>query len=290
MIARNLLILWVFLLPPFQSLWTTPLEEQFKEIGYLEITDKKQEASTFELLYIYFDELVEYLQTHPVWAQKLYLAKERFIRSKDKAYYSTDFFGLYDESNRRGRDQISFYYSTHFHEFINSHYPEFKQVPEIIQFLNACHQIQEPYREIFEEAAKELGLEEIFSSKYNHPPILLKVIKYLPSYSPTRPHYDGSAFTLFLDSTDPQALLLSPYKSSFTLEDFSSPQKFFSQNPNQSSIFLIPGALLTEFLIFPTPHFVSQSGKTRHATIAFAMRPSYTAQIAPLSFLPNIND
>ena len=91
----------IFLLFAFQSLCALPLAEQFKRAGYVEICDKKHGAATFDSLYAYFDELIEFLQTNPVWAQKLYIAKERFIRSKDRNYYSTDFFGLYDESAKR---------------------------------------------------------------------------------------------------------------------------------------------------------------------------------------------
>jgi hypothetical protein len=287
MIIRRISFLSGFLLFAFQTLCATPLAEQFKRTGYVEICDENHAAATFDSLYAYFDELIELLQTNPVWAQKLYIAKERFIRSKDRSYYSTDFFGFYDESEREGRSQISFYYSTHFHEFICSHYPEFNQVPEIIRFFEACLEIQKPYGNLFDDAAAELGLETIFSSKYGHPPILFKVVKYLPSYIATRPHYDGTAFSLFLDSTDNPSLLLSPYKSSFTVDDFSSPAREFSREDNQNSVLLIPGVLLTEFSIYPTPHIVAQSGKIRFATIAFAMRPNYIPQKMELSPLPS---
>lgn len=225
--------------------------------------------------------MIEYLQKNPVWAQKLYSAKERFIRSKDRNHYSTDVFGFFDESKRKGRNQISFYYSTHFHEFVCARYPEFEQIPEIIHFFQACLEIQNPYGTLFNKAALELGLETVFSSK--SPPILLKVIKYFPSYTAIRPHYDGTAFSLFLDSTDNQSLLLSPYKSILTVDDFSSPSREFQEN----SILLIPGVLLTEFSIYPTPHIVLQSGKIRYATIAFAMRPNYTPQKNEYSPLPS---
>ncbi len=263
------------------------LAEQFKQAGYVEICDTKHGTATFDALYAYFDELIAFLQIHPVWAQKLYAAKERFIRSKERNYYSTDFFGFYDESKREGRDQISFYYSTHFHEFICSRYPEFNQVPEIIRFFTACREIQKPCGHLFDEAATNLGLETLFSSKYGHPPILFKVIKYFPAYVAARPHFDGTAFSLFLDSTDNESLLLSPYKSSFTQEDFSSPQREFTRERNQNSTLLIPGVLLTEFSIYPTPHIVAQSGQIRYAAIAFAMRPNYTPQKAEYSPLPN---
>jgi hypothetical protein len=266
MIVRKTLFLWIFLLFAFQSLCAIPLAEQFKQTGYVEICDKKHGTATFDSLYAYFDELIELLQTNPTLAQKLYTSKERFIRSKDRDYYSTDFFGLYDESAREGRSQISFYYSTHFHEFICSRYPEFKRVPEIIRFFEACLEIQKPYGSLFDGAAAELGLETISSSKCGHPPILLKVVKYLPSYIATRPHYDGTAFSLFLDSTDNQSFLLSPYKPSFTVDDFSSPLREFSRGDNQNSILLIPGVLLTEFSIYPTPHIVAQSGKIRYSS------------------------
>jgi len=280
---------WIFLLFAFQSLYATPLAEQFKRAGYVEICDQKHGTATFDVLYAYFDELIEFLQTNPVWAQKIYTAKERFIRSKDRNYYSTDFFGFYDESKRGERSQISFYYSVHFHEFICSHYPEFNQVPEIIRFFEACLEIQKPCENLFDEAAAELGLKTIFSSKYGHPPILLKIIKYLPAYIATRPHYDGTVFSLFLDSTDNQSLLISPYKSSFTVDDFFFPQREFSRRHNQNSILLIPGVLLTEFSIYPTPHIVTQSGKIRYATVAFAMRPNYLPQKNDHSPLPNFN-
>lgn len=281
---RKTCFLPIFLLFAFQSLCATPLAEQFREVGYLEICDQKHERATFDSLYAYFDELVEFLQTNPAWAQKLYIAKERFIRSKDRNYYSTNFFGFYDESKKEGRGHTSFYYSPHFHEFICSLYPEFNQVPQIIGFLEACLEIQIPYENLFNQAASELGLETIFSSEYGRPPILFKVIKYLPSYIAARPHYDGTAFSLFLDSTDNQSLLLSPYKSSFTVDDFSSAPREFS-----NSTLLIPGVLLTEFSIYPTPHIVARSGKIRYATIAFAMRPNYTAQKIEFSPLPNFN-
>jgi hypothetical protein len=289
MMIRMTFFLLIFLLFAFQSLSAMPLAEQFKQDGYVELCNDKHGTETFDSLYAHFDELIEFFQANPVWTQKLYKAKERFIRFKDRNYYSTDFFGLYDESEKEGRGQISFYYSTHFHEFVCTHYPEFNQIPEVIRFFEACLEIQKPYGTLFDEAAAELGLETLFFSKYGHPPILFKVIKYFPSYVATRPHYDGTAFSLFLDSTDNQSLLLSPYKSSFTVDDFSSPQREFPRLSHQNSMLLIPGVLLGEFSIYPTPHIVLQSGKIRYATIAFAMRPNYTSQKIEFTPLPNFN-
>lgn len=281
MMFQKAIFLSIFFSFTFTYLCATPLAEQFKQAGFAEISDQKHEKETFDSLYALFDGLIEFLQTNPSWAQKLYSVKERFIRSNDKNYYSTDVFGFFDESERVGRRQISFYYSTHFHEFIRSQYPELNRIPEIFRFLEACNEIQNPYGSVFEEAAAELGLDALFSSTFGHPPILLKVIKYLPSYSATRPHYDGSAFSLFLDSTDQASLLLSPYKSSFTVDDFSPPQRKLSH-----SILLIPGTLVSEYSIYPTPHIVVQSGKMRYATIAFAMRPNYIPKKSAFSPLP----
>jgi hypothetical protein len=289
MIFRKTFFLCLFLLFEFKPGCATPLVEQFKQVGYLEIYDQKHGTETFNLLYTYFDELIEFFQANPAWVQKLYSVQERFIRSKDRNYYSTDFFGFYDESKIDGRSQIAFYYSTHFHEFICSHYPEFNQVPVIMHFLQMCLEIQKPYGNIFEEVATELGLKTIFSSKCGHPPILFKVMKYLPSYIAIRPHYDGTAFSLFLDSTDNQLLLLAAYKSSFTIDDFTSPVRKFSRSYNRNSIILIPGVLLTEFGIYPTPHIVVSSGKSRYATIAFAMRPHCIPQKNECSALPSFN-
>ncbi len=289
MIIQKTLFLWIIFLFDLKSLYSINLVKHFKELGYLEICDKNHGTEKFDFLYANFEKFIEFLQTNRAWEQKLYSAKERFIRSKDRNYYSTDFFGFYDESKKKGRDQISFYYSIHFHEFICSNYPEFNKIPEIVSFFETCFEIQKPYRNIFTEVATELGLETIFSSKYNHPPILLKIIKYLPSYVATSPHYDGTAFSLFLDSTDNQSLLLSSYKSLLTINDFYSPIRKFSRLLNQNSILLIPGIFLREFSIYPTPHIVAQNDKTRYATIAFAMRPNYTPQKNEFSLLPNFN-
>ncbi len=278
MALRKIFLLLIFALQSFGH-----IAEEFEHLGYVEICGEKQCSDVFECLYGRFDELIAFLQTHPVWADKLTNAKERFIRSKIKDYYSTDVFGFYDESKKEGRSQISFYYSTHFHEFICSHYPEFKKVAEIGRLLDVCLEVQRPYGNLFEKIASELGLGTIFSSDYGTPPILFKVIKYLPAYAPAKPHYDGTAFSLFLDSTDNESLLLSPYRPSFEVDDFSSPLRKFPKD----SILLIPGALLTEFSIHPTPHIVVKSGKIRYATIAFAMRPNYTRQKAEYSPLPN---
>lgn len=274
---RKTLFLWIFPLLAFQS----PLSEQFKKTGYVEICNEEQGRATFDSLYASFDLFIDFVQANPVWKQKLYIAKERFIRSKERNYYSTDFFGLYDESERIGRSQISFYYSTHFHEFICAQYPDFNQIPEIMGFFGACLEVQKPCRDLFGQATAGLGLETIFC-----PSTLLKVMKYLPSYAASRPHYDGSVFSLFLNSTDNRSLLLSPYKSSFAVDDFSSPIREFDQN----SMLLIPGALLTEFSIYPTPHIVIQSGKIRYSTIAFAMRHDYIPQKTKYSPLPCFNN
>jgi hypothetical protein len=264
------------------------LAEQLHRAGYAEMCDECRGAAMFDALYVHFDKLVEFLQTHPAWAQKLYRAKERFIRSPARNYYATDFFGFYDESESAGRHQISFYYSTQFHEFICVQYPEFNEISEIICFFEACGEIQKPCENIFADAAAKLGLGSIFSAgNFFSIPVLLKVIKYLPSYVATRPHYDGTAFSLFLDSTDNESLFLAPYTSSYTVADFSSPLREFSRCEHQNSMVLIPGALLAEFSLYPTPHIVVQSGKIRYATIAFALRPYYRAQKHEFSQLPD---
>ena len=284
-IRKTLCVLLLFLC--IQSVCTTSLQEQFNQVGYVEICDKNHSIATYDSLYACFDELITFLQAYPTWAQKLYIAKERFIRSKYRNYYSTDFFGFYDESEREGRNQIFFYYSMHLHDFILSHYPEFKQISPLVKFFEKCFEIQKASSTIFKQAAVQLNIENIFSSQYEDSPILLKVIKYLPSYTVSRPHYDGTALSLFLDSTDNQSLLLSAYKPTFTVEDFSCPVRKFSRSYDHNSIILIPGTLLTEFSIFPTPHIVQQNGKTRYATIAFAMRPDYTFQKNNFSILPS---
>lgn len=287
MIIQKPFFLLIFLTYTLQSLCDLRLNEQFKQTGYVELYDKNHGTATFDVLYACFDDLIEFLQINPVWTQKLYGVKERFIRSKERHLYSTDFFGLYDESKREGRGQIAFYYSVHFHDFICAHYKEFMAIPQIIRFFDACREIQKSYGSVFSQAATELGFDTIFSSAYGQPPILFKVVKYFPSYLATRPHYDGTAFSLLLDSTDNQSLLLSVYKSSFTTNDFYAPVRTFARSYNQNSMLLIPGTLLKEFSIDPTPHIVAHSSTIRYAAIAFAMRPNYIAQNSDFSPLPN---
>lgn len=277
MIIKKTFYLSFILLFSLQSLFAISLKEQFQEIGYVEICD---EAKDFDSLYAHFDEFIEFLQENPIWAKKLYTAKERFIRSKDRNHYSSDFFGFYDESKKDGRNQISFYYSTHFHEFISCQYKEFNQIPEIINFFEMCFKMQITYEKIFQEALYQVDSESSIST--NCPSILFKVIKYLPSYNATRPHYDGSLFSLFLDSTDNESLLLSPYKSTFTVDDFSC-----ASRKSSNSILLIPGALLADFSIYPTPHIVIKSGKVRYSAVAFAMRPDYISEEYEFTPLPS---
>ena len=288
MITQKNLVISFLLLFPFQSVYAISFADQLKDVGYVEFCNNHHGVVAFDSLYQKFDLFIEFLQKNPAWVHKLYAAKERFIRSKNRNYYSTDIFGFYDESEKIGRHQISFYYSTLFHEFICSSYKEFNQVPEIIQFFQACCNIQQPYGNVFDEVAVEVGIANIFND--GHPPILLKIVKYFPNYSPCEPHYDGSVFTLFLDSTNNQALLLSPYKSSLLVDDFVVPIRKFTRLDYQNSMMLIPGTLVTEFFIYPTPHIVLASEDTRYATIAFAMRPNYVQQKIEFSSLPNFKD
>lgn len=274
-------ILPIFLL---QSLCSDSMQEQLKEKGYIEISDNINRTEAFDSLYASFDIFINFIQINPNWAHKLYVAKDRFIRSKERLLYSTDFFGLYDESKIEGRRQISFYYSIHLHQFICSYNKDFKEIPEIINFFNNCLNTQKMYNKIFDDTSEQLGIKNIFNSSFGNIPILFKVVKYLQSYVPSKPHYDGTAISFLLDSTDNKSLLLSPYKQSYTADDFTSPERKFSR----TSIILIPGTNLTEFYINPTPHVVIQSNKDRYATIAFAMRPNYTAQKNIFSALPKI--
>ncbi len=284
MMLKSLFFLLSFL-SVIQNIFALSLAEQLKHSGYVEIDDSPYyKTVTYDALYAYFDELVAFLQENPRWAQRLYCAKERFIRSADRQYYATEFFGFYDESELKGRYQISFYYSVHFHQFVYARYPDLKALPEIAQFFEACFEIQKPYGDLFNRVAVELGLATLFSSSYGQqPPILFKVVKYCDSYTPSRPHYDGTAFSLFLNSTDNESLLLSPYKQSFTIDDFFSPVRVLKEY----SVVLIVGTLLQEYGIQPTPHIVIASDKPRYSTIAFALRPHFTSRNSALPVLPN---
>lgn len=277
-----MIIRWVLVFLVVHSLPAQPLLEQFEQTGYVEITDTSQIEADFDSLYARFDKLIALVQSQPVWAQKLFMAKERFIRSKNRAIYSTDFFGLYDESAIASRSQIAFYYSVHFHEYLRTQYPQLINVTEIGRFLDACQELQKPCSPIFTEAATDLGIASIFAANDSQAPVLFKVIKYLPAHNASMPHYDGSAFSLFCHSTDNESLLLSPYKASFSSDDFTAVER----NASNSQL-LIPGALLTEFNLFPTPHIVVGSGKVRYAAIAFAMRSSYKSEKFPFTALPN---
>lgn len=233
--------------------------ELLNQDGYVEIC---REQYSFDPLYASFDECIQFLQHNPAWAQRLYSSKERFIRSKERALYSTDFFGYYET-----KQQISFYYSTHFHETLTD-------LPvEISQFLDRCQQLQQTYQQLCMDASKELGIE-------TSPALLFKVIKYLPSYVGQKPHYDGSLFSLLLHSSDDRSLLLSPYKSSFTADDFFS--------PSRNCPLLIAGTQLREFSIYPTPHIVITSGNVRYSTVVFAMKPNAPALKNTFSPLDNL--
>ncbi|MFN4174296.1 MAG: hypothetical protein ACK4HV_04240 [Parachlamydiaceae bacterium] len=263
------------------SLCGMSLKEQFIQFGYHEIDQEKKD---YDRLYRYFDELIEMLQSNKALQQKLYNAKERYIRSKERHLYMTDYMGLFDESEKEGKRQISFYYSIHFHTFLFSNYPELRELPPLACFFAACLEIQTAACPHFENAVNALELGEIFSLSSGQPPILIKVVKYLSSYFPRKPHYDGTALTLFLDSTDDSSLYLSPYKPPFKISDFILPKRAYKH-----SILLIPGSWLKEFKIEPTPHIVLKSDKTRYAAVAFLMRPYFKPASLHLAELPEFS-
>ncbi|MGZ6255024.1 MAG: hypothetical protein ACXWL5_03485 [Candidatus Chromulinivorax sp.] len=286
MIKKNLFLLLFFIISTIKLLSATTLYEKLDTMGYAEISNEQLQQFSYDDLYVYFDQLIDFLNTNSWWKQKLYVAKERFIRSKSSNFYGTHFFGFYDESKKINDCQIYFYYCFHFHQFLYACYPEIKEIWQIDRFLQACSHIEKACNFVFNQTVQDLQLPDIFASEYNQPPTLLKIIKYLPAYVPSKPHYDGTTFTLFLDSTDNQALLLSPYKLSFTIDDFFVPERMYARSSHQRSVLLILGSLLTDFLLYPTPHIVLSSGKSRYATVAFAMKPYYVAQKIELSDLP----
>ena len=270
----------------YSFLYSITLQEQLEQNGYIEICNNEHGSADFDALYSAFDTWIDFFQENPHLANQLYIAKERFTRSIQRQLYSTDTFGYYDESKREGRRQIAFYYTPHFHDFICIHYPKIVAIPVVAHFLNTCRKIQQPYGDVIYEVASKLDLESIFVPGGGQPPILFKVIKYLPGYTPSAPHYDGTAFSLLLDSSDNDTLLLSPYKPVLCIDDFSPASRLCLRGPEQNSTLLIPGTLLTEYGIYPTPHIVAKSGKIRHASVAFAMRPYYVSKKIELTPLP----
>lgn len=259
------------------------LREQFAETGYVEMYDHGHAPEEYANLYQLFDEFIDFLHSNPVCRQKLHLAKERFIRSKDRYLYSTDFFGFYDESAAPKRHQISFYYSVHFHDFLCRNYPEIVRSDAINVFLDACRAMQAPCSTVFAQAATQLQVENIFEPLQEAVPVLFKVVKYLPQYVAVRPHYDGTVFSLLLDSTDNQSLLLSEYKSELMPDDFAPALRSLDDH----SMLLIPGTMLTQHDIYPTPHIVAACGSVRHAAIAFAMKPNYVHFMHNFTSLPS---
>ncbi len=284
-----MLISLLLFLYPSHLVCEISLLQECKQVGYVEICDTLHTNATFTTLYASFEHCIQFLQAHPVWVQKLYIAKEAFLRSKYKNYYATDIFGWYDESHVQGRRQIAFYYSVHFHQFVIAHCPELRTIPAIIDFFSLCYALQQSYEELSMFVAHGLGIQDLFACTDGKPPLLLKLVTYLPSYYPTRPHYDGSAFTLLCDSTDHQSLLVASYQPALTANDFFVPRKTLLQSCDSSSIIVIPGSFITDFSIYPTPHVVQHSGVTRYATIIFAMRPYYTPEKKEFCALPIFN-
>ncbi len=282
-----MLKIWCLLLIVHAYMHANSLIEQLQQVGCVELCNDSHGSQSYDNLYQSFDQLIDFFQRNPKWAQKLYCAKERFIRSSDQALYGTDFCGWYDDSLVSGRHQISFYYSIHFHTFLSVQYPEIIKQPEIQNFLQQCFDIQKPCHDFFKAITMQLGIESIFSSTSFQVPILFKVVKYFQNYNVTKPHYDGTAFSLLLDSTHDESLFISGYKPILTEQDFFSVHKNVASNRYQSSMLLIPGTLLTEFCIYPTPHLVMHSGQIRYATIAFAMRPNFIAPKIEFALLPN---
>lgn len=260
--------------------------KDFNDQGYVELADVYNNDLTFSNLYEYFDDFILFLQANPAWVQKLYSAKEKFIRLKIRNYYATDSFGFYDESEDKQRNQISFYYATDFHLFVCSLYPEINDIPELISFFEACFHIQNPYGKLFNQVAENLDIHDLFLKDQN-PPVLFKVVKYLPSYTPIKPHYDGTVLTLLLHSTNPQALLLSTYKNALSVDDFYLPHRKIEASDTIRSMLLIPGTLLFQYGINPTPHVVVSSPQARYAAIAFAMRPYGSSSVDTFTSLPD---
>lgn len=286
MIIQNILTRLIFLRSLFFVIHADAyLAEQFQQSGYAQVdyalfaTNLDDATVTCAHLYQSFDELIVFLQTNPAWAQKLYCAKERFLRSKWKDLYSTDFFGLYDESERKGRHQISFYYSVHFHDFLEMYYPDIMQVPTIAQFLAMCRIIQQPCTALFSWVQDDLQYHD------HHLSVLLKVMKYFPDYAPVKPHYDGSVVTCFLDSTDTHSLLVARYGTSLTPGNFIIPNRALFAK----TMLVIPGAFLSKPDLYPTPHIVVYSGQTRYATIAFGMPDNYKSTKQQWASLPDFS-
>ena len=65
------LFLCTLFLSAFESLCAVSIAQEWERVGYVEFCNTKHGAATFDALYVRFDELIEFLQTNPVWAQKL---------------------------------------------------------------------------------------------------------------------------------------------------------------------------------------------------------------------------
>jgi len=255
-------------------LHANPLLKDFEEKGYSEIVNEKQGSVFYDQLYRSFDRMIGRVTKDSSLRKKLAMAKNRFWKTELGQFYATPFVGYGDDSKLSYRKLYYFYYSTDFHDFLKVQYPEILENLDIREFLTLCREITVSSMSIFERTREELSVGALLDSPFNRLPLLLKIVKYLPGSS-TVPHFDASAFSLFLDSTDHQSLLLAPYKETIEVFDFFVPPRQYPRLAFSSSSLLIPGKFLQgqEPYINPTPHAALRNDSIRYSVIAFCVVP-----------------
>lgn len=272
------------------SLEASQLLPGLQQRGYVEICNETHGAESFDNLYLAFDAFIKFVDTHSEARKKLAAAKSQFWDTDIGKFYGTPFVGYADESKLTHRKLYYFYYSSDFHNFLLTRYSKIMQgSPEILQFLDLCRAITNSSIEMFGNAIEELAIDPLFSSTENRLPVLLKVVKYLPA-SCTVAHFDASALTLMLDSTDLDSLVFSPYMETIASSDFFAPSRQYSRSVQSSSCLLISGKFLTakDIPINPTPHAALRKDTIRHAAIAFALIPYYQSGRLDLPLLPQL--
>ena len=258
--------------------------DDFKSKGYHELLNTECGQEQFSQIYGQLDTLIEFVEKHPEWTQKLYAIDQEFTQSPANSLYGNPPIGFINDSKSGKTKKNYFHFTREYYHFIMAHHAAFISESEAMtQLLQSLSQIARISEAKFEDAIASIGEEvNIAEAMHTHDGQLLpliKVVRYEASSLPaSNPHFDFSGLSFLFDNSEvetSESLLIAPYKENLTLSDFSHPRRNYHKTSSESSLLLIPGLALRhlDFPIDPIPHAVPKQDKQRYAIIVFAMAP-----------------
>ncbi len=273
----------------FSASAVTPIHQQLRKHGYVEIENRDFVREDYAKLYKKFDAFIGIITNDCKLQTLMPNAEKKF---KSIGYYNSKYCGtppsFRDPSTRKKKtNRIYLQFILENYRLMNEFYRETIQIyPELIMLHEDLEKVDAMAKKVFTKVLDDMeeklpGIKKTMYGKHQELTVVTKIMRYKRDDNwHTTPHFDKCGLTLIWDSDD-------GYQSFKVCEDTIHPRianlvlptRQYAHLSNATSALLIIGTCMKPqgIDLYPTLHYVDNTTKIRneyrHSIVSFVLVP-----------------